>query len=59
MGCYECREGWLGITVLTPDQWRNWCDLIGRRDLAEEPRYLTSPSASKPPRNWRRSTCRS
>ncbi len=43
MGCYECREGWLGITVLTPDQWRNWCDLIGRNDLAEEPRYLTSP----------------
>ena len=43
MGCYECSEGWLGITVLTPDQWRNWCDLIGRNDIAEEPRYATSP----------------
>ena len=43
MGCYECRQGWLGITVLTPDQWRNWCDLLGRNDIAEEARFATSP----------------
>lgn len=43
MGCYECKQGWLGITVLTPDQWRNWCDLIGRNDIAEEARFATSP----------------
>ena len=43
MGCYRCRDGWLGITVLTPDQWRNWCHLLGRPDLGEEPRFATSP----------------
>jgi crotonobetainyl-CoA:carnitine CoA-transferase CaiB-like acyl-CoA transferase len=43
MGCYECSDGWLGITILTPDQWRNWCALIDRADLAEEPRFATSP----------------
>ncbi|MCC7280746.1 MAG: CoA transferase, partial [Acetobacteraceae bacterium] len=43
MGCYPCREGWLGITVLTPDQWRNWCDLLGQNDIAEQPRFATSP----------------
>jgi crotonobetainyl-CoA:carnitine CoA-transferase CaiB-like acyl-CoA transferase len=43
MGCYECAEGWLGITILTPDQWRNWCELIGQPDLATEPRFATSP----------------
>ena len=43
MGCYKCSDGWLGITVLTPDQWRNWCHLLGRPDLAEDPRFATSP----------------
>ncbi len=43
MGCYPCKEGWLGITVLTPDQWRNWCAMLGTDDLAEEPRFATSP----------------
>lgn len=43
MGCYPCQDGWLGITVLTPDQWRNWCDLLGRNDLADDPRFATSP----------------
>ena len=43
MGCYQCRDGWLGITVLTPDQWRSWCALLGRPDLAGEPRFATSP----------------
>lgn len=43
MGCYECREGWLGITVLTPDQWRNWCDMLGLNEIAEQPRFATPP----------------
>ena len=43
MGCYPCKEGWLGITVLTPDQWRNWCDLLGVNEIAEAPHFATSP----------------
>ena len=43
MGCYPCREGWLGITVLTPDQWRNWCDLLGMNEFADAARFTTSP----------------
>jgi len=43
MGCYQCKDGWLGITVLTPDQWRNWCHLLGRPELGDDPRFATSP----------------
>lgn len=25
VGIYKCREGWIGITAVTPDQWRSLC----------------------------------
>jgi crotonobetainyl-CoA:carnitine CoA-transferase CaiB-like acyl-CoA transferase len=43
MGIYPCREGWLGITVLTPDQWRGFCDMLGMAEQASDPRYAMSP----------------
>ena len=42
MGVYPCREGWLGITVLTADQWAEFCDLLGICDAAADPGYATS-----------------
>ncbi len=36
---YPTRDGLLGVTVVTPAQWRGFCAMIGRPDLAEEPRY--------------------
>lgn len=34
LGIYPCRDGWLGVTVLTPSQWHSFCDLLGMEDLA-------------------------
>ncbi|MDB5482923.1 MAG: L-carnitine dehydratase/bile acid-inducible protein [Caulobacteraceae bacterium] len=41
-GSYRTSDGWVGITCLTPAQWRSFCGLIGRPDLGAEPRYATS-----------------
>ncbi|HEY0418793.1 MAG TPA: CoA transferase, partial [Acetobacteraceae bacterium] len=42
LGIHPCREGWLGITVLTADQWRNFCDMLGMHEQAADPRYATA-----------------
>ena len=41
-GSYRTSDGWVGITCLTPAQWRSFCGLIGRPDLGTDPRYATS-----------------
>ena len=41
-GSYRTADGWVGITCLTPAQWRSFCDLIGKPDLAADPRYATA-----------------
>jgi len=43
MGIYPCREGWLGITVLTADQWRGFCDMLDMRAEFANPAYATTP----------------
>jgi crotonobetainyl-CoA:carnitine CoA-transferase CaiB-like acyl-CoA transferase len=43
MGVYRCREGWLGITVVTPQQWTSLCELLGMDDLAHHPDYHMGP----------------
>ena len=42
VGVYPCREGWLGITALTPDQWRGFCDLFDMGAQAIDPDYAAS-----------------
>ena len=42
LGIYPCRDGWLGVTALTPAQWKNFCALLGIDDLAELPQYRTT-----------------
>ncbi len=37
MGVYPCREGWLGLTVVTPAQWRALCDMLSLTELAADP----------------------
>ena len=39
---YHAADGWIGITALTYPQWKAFVDLIGRSELAAEPRFLTS-----------------
>ena len=42
VGVYPCRDGWLGVTTVTPSQWRSFCSLLGLRELGAEPRYQAS-----------------
>ncbi len=39
VGIYPCREGWLGVTAFTPDQWRSFCAMLGLEAIAELPEY--------------------
>jgi crotonobetainyl-CoA:carnitine CoA-transferase CaiB-like acyl-CoA transferase len=39
MGVYRCREGWLGVTITTLDQWRGFCQLLALTDEAANPDY--------------------
>ena len=42
VGIYPCRDGWLGVTTVTPSQWRSLCSLLGLDELGAEPRYQVS-----------------
>jgi crotonobetainyl-CoA:carnitine CoA-transferase CaiB-like acyl-CoA transferase len=41
-GIYRASDGWIGVTALTPPQWRSLCDLIGLPELAKNPRHLVA-----------------
>ena len=41
-GIYQASDGWIGVTALTPPQWRSLCDMIGRSELAQNPQHLVS-----------------
>lgn len=36
-GIYETKKGWLGVTTLTPAQWRAFCDLLDLSELRDDP----------------------
>ncbi|MCC8969185.1 CaiB/BaiF CoA transferase family protein [Bradyrhizobium brasilense] len=36
-GIYETKEGWLGVTLHTPAQWRGFCDMLGLFELRDDP----------------------
>lgn len=38
---HQCREGWLGITLITPEQWITFCDLLDLPDFAADPGLAT------------------
>ncbi|MGE0860212.1 MAG: CaiB/BaiF CoA transferase family protein [Gammaproteobacteria bacterium] len=43
LGIYKCREGYVIIAVL-PNQWQNFCNAIGRPEIATDPRFSDGPS---------------
>ena len=43
MGIYRCKSGWIGITIVTPAQWRGFCELLGMPDLARDPHAVMGP----------------
>lgn len=42
LGVYACRDGWIGLTVLTPAQWRSFCALIGLEEFADDEQYQST-----------------
>lgn len=37
---YPTKDGWIGISTATVLQWRSLCKVLGRPELARDPRYL-------------------
>jgi len=37
LGIYQCREGWLGVTVGNLGQWKSFCKVFGFEDWLAEP----------------------
>ena len=42
VGIYPCRDGFIGVSTVTPSQWRSLCTLLGLPGLGAEPRYQVS-----------------
>ena len=42
LGVYACADGWLGVTALTPSQWKSFCTLLDMREHADTPQYQTA-----------------
>lgn len=36
-GIYETKMGWLGVTAVTPEQWRAFCDMLCLSELRDDP----------------------
>ena len=41
-GIYRCQDGWLGVTTVTPSQWRSLCSMLDLPELGSDPRYQVS-----------------
>jgi len=42
LGAFPCRDGWIGLVVLTPAQWHSFCALIGLDELTHDEQYQTT-----------------
>ena len=42
LGVFPCKDGWLGVTVLTPSQWRAFCALLELEELADVALFQTT-----------------
>jgi len=40
MGIFPCKQGWIGITTNTLQQWSALCELMGRPELGNDPQFL-------------------
>lgn len=41
-GIYACKSGWIGVTVVTPAQWRTFCNLLQIEDIGADPQYAVN-----------------
>ena len=42
VGIYATKHGLIGVTIVTPAQWRGICAMLGMPELARNPRYAMS-----------------
>jgi crotonobetainyl-CoA:carnitine CoA-transferase CaiB-like acyl-CoA transferase len=35
-GIYETKQGWLGVTAITPAQWRAFCEMLGLTEMRDD-----------------------
>ena len=42
MGIYACKQGWIGVTVVTPVQWKTFCRVLEVEDLAADPNFAVN-----------------
>jgi crotonobetainyl-CoA:carnitine CoA-transferase CaiB-like acyl-CoA transferase len=47
LSIHRCKEGWIGITPITPAQWRAFCLMLDLPDLADDPE-LQAPRGRYP-----------
>ncbi|MFH0300628.1 CoA transferase [Bradyrhizobium sp. 31Argb] len=40
VGIYETKQGWLGVTTVTPAQWRSFCEMLGLLELRDDPKLF-------------------
>jgi crotonobetainyl-CoA:carnitine CoA-transferase CaiB-like acyl-CoA transferase len=41
------RDGWVGFATITPQQWKDFCAMVGRPDVAEIKRYFHTDERMK------------
>ena len=42
LGVFPCKEGWIGLTVLTPSQWHAFCKLLDMEQFTHVHEYQTA-----------------
>jgi len=40
---FQAADGWIMVAAYTPERWAVLCQVLGRPDLAADPRFQTSP----------------
>lgn len=40
VGIYETKQGWLGVTTVTPAQWRAFCEMLDLAELRDDPKLF-------------------
>ncbi len=47
VGIYPTKKGMIGVTIVTPGQWRGFCDMMGLPDMAKKPHLSLSTDRLK------------
>lgn len=41
VGIYQSKDGWIGITTVTPAQWKSLCEMLGLPELRDDETLVT------------------